>query len=113
MSAIITWTVTAMGCYPQVGSETDVVFTVHWTCAGVQEGYNGSVYSTTGVPAPEGDFTPYDQLTQEQVLGWVWANGVDKAATEAAVQQQIDNQINPPVVTPPLPWAPQPAAPAA
>jgi hypothetical protein len=27
-------------------------------------------------------------------------------ATEAAVQQQINNQINPPVVTPPLPWAP-------
>jgi hypothetical protein len=29
---------------------------------------------------------------------------VDKAVTEAAVQQQINNQINPPVVTPPLPW---------
>jgi len=43
-------------------------------------------------------------LTQDQVLGWVWANGVDKTATEAAVQQQIDNQINPPVVSPPLPW---------
>jgi hypothetical protein len=29
---------------------------------------------------------------------------VDQAVTEAAVQQQIDSQINPPVVTPPLPW---------
>ena len=93
-----------MDCYPQAEGETDVVFTVHWTCSGVQGDYNGSVYSTTGVPAPEGSFTPYDQLTQEQVLGWVWANGVDKAATEAAVAQQIANQINPPVVTPPLPW---------
>jgi hypothetical protein len=45
------------------------------------------------------------QLAQDQVLGWIWANGVDQAVTEAAVQQQIDNQINPPVVTPPLPWA--------
>jgi hypothetical protein len=57
------------------------------------------------VPTPTGTFTPYDQLTQEQVLGWIWDNGVDKDATEAAVQQQLDNQINPPVVTPPLPWA--------
>lgn len=109
MSATITWTVTAMDCYPQADGETDVVFTVHWTCSGVQtEGettYSGSVYSTTSVPAPSGSFTPYADLTQNQVLGWVWANGVDKAATEDAVQQQIDNQINPPVVTPPLPWA--------
>jgi hypothetical protein len=102
----ITWTVTAMDCYSQENSETDVVFTVHWTCAGTDGTYNASVYSTCSVPTPTGSsFTPYADLTQDQVLGWIWANGVDQAVTEAAVQQQIDNQINPPVVTPPLPWA--------
>ena len=110
MTATITWSVTAMDCYPTVGSETDVVFTVHWTCAGTQtqdaKVYNASVYSTCSVPAPSGDaFTPYSDLTQAQVLGWIWANGVDQTATEAAVQSQIDGQINPTVVTPPLPWA--------
>lgn len=93
-----------MDCYPQEGGNTDVVFTVHWTCAGVDGTYNASIYSTCSVPTPEGAFTPYAQLTQDQVLGWVWANGVDKTATEAAVEQQIQNQINPPVVTPALPW---------
>jgi hypothetical protein len=102
----ITWTITAMDCYPQEGGNTDVVFTVHWTCAGTDGTYNASVYSTCAVPAPTGSaFTPYDQLTQDQVLGWVWASGVDKFTTEAAVVQQIDNQINTPVVTPPLPWS--------
>jgi hypothetical protein len=102
----ITWTVTALNCYPTVGSETDVVFTVHWTCSGTDGTYTSSVYSTCSVPTPTGTtFTPYQDLTQDQVLGWVWANGVDKDATEAAVQQQIDNQINPPVVSPVLPWA--------
>jgi hypothetical protein len=43
-------------------------------------------------------------LTKEQVLDWIWANGVDKEATETAVEQQIENQKNPPVVSPPLPW---------
>ena len=100
-----TWTVTAMDAYPQDAGQTDVVFNVHWTCAGVQDEYSASIYSTTSVPTPEGSFTPYADLTQDQVLGWVWANGVDKDATEAAVQQQIDNLINPPVVTPPLPWS--------
>ena len=102
----ITWTVTAMDCYPQEDNLTDVVFNVHWTCSGVDGEYNGSVYSTCSVPlSGEGTFIPYAQLTQDQVLGWIWANGVDQAATEAAVNQQIANQINPPVVTPPLPWA--------
>lgn len=105
MAATITWTVTQMDCYPQVQQETDVVFTVHWTCSGVQDEFTSSVYSTCSLPLPEGQFTPYNQLTQDQVLGWIWANGVDKAATEAAVQQQIDNLINPPVITPPLPWS--------
>ena len=106
MSATFTWSVTAMDCYAVEQGNADVVFNVHWTCAGEQDTYSGSVYSTCGVPAPTGEqFTPYDQLTQDQVLGWIWANGVDKDSAEAAVQQQIDNQINPPVITPPLPWA--------
>lgn len=106
MSATITWTVTAMDCYPQADGQTDVVFTVHWTCAGVQDTYSASVYSTCAVTYKAGSpYTPYSQLTQDQVLGWIWSSGVDKAATQAAVQQQINNQINPPVVQPPLPWA--------
>ena len=105
MATLVSWSVTAMDCYPQADNETDVVFNVHWTCSGVDGNYSGSVYSTCAVPAPSGSFTPYADLTQNQVLGWIWANGVDKDATEAAVAQQIQNQINPPVVSPPLPWA--------
>lgn len=106
MATTYTWTVTAMDAYPQADNETDVVFNVHWTCSGVDGEYNSSVYSTCTVPlSGEGTFTPYADLTQEQVLGWIWASGVDQTATEAAVETQIQNLINPPVVTPPLPWA--------
>ena len=105
MATTFTWTVTNMDCYPQEDGHSDVVFNVHWTCSGVDGQYNGSVYSTCAVPLSQGTFTPYANLTQNQVLGWIWANGVDQTATEAAVQTQIDNQINPPVVSPPLPWA--------
>ena len=54
----------------------------------------------------QGDFTPYDQLTEAQVLGWCWDNGVDKASVEASVEQQIVAQANAPVVALPLPWSP-------
>jgi hypothetical protein len=105
MSATITWSVTAMDAYPQAEGQTDVVFTVHWTCSGVQDTYTASVYSTCSVTYTAGSpYTPYAQLTQDQVLGWIWAGGVDKANTEAAVNLQIANLINPPVVQPPLPW---------
>jgi hypothetical protein len=39
-------------------------------------------------------------------LQWCYENGVDKTAIEANVTAQIENQINPPVVTLPLPWVP-------
>jgi len=105
MATTFNWTVTAMDCYPQEGGNADVVFNVHWTCSGTDGTYSGSVYSTCAVPGPGDSFTPYADLTQQQVIGWVWANGVDQAATEAAVQTQISNQAKPPVVTPTLPWS--------
>ena len=99
----ITWTITAMNC-STTEQNPDTVIVAHWTCSGTDGTHNASVYSTCSLPAPTGTFTPYADLTQSQVLGWIWANGVDKAATEAAVQTNIDNLINPPVTNPPLPW---------
>jgi len=105
MSAIITWSISYMQCKPSEGSYTDVVINASWNCTGVQDAYSAANSGSIGFLAPEGTFTPYDQLTQEQVLGWVWASGVDKGQIEANIQEQIDNQINPPIVQLPLPWA--------
>ena len=102
----ITWNISQLDCVPQAPEGADYVVTAHWQCTGVDGAYSGQVYSTTGFAVVEGtSFTPYADLTQDQVLGWIWANGVDKAATEAAVEGQIEAQKNPPIVAPPLPWA--------
>jgi hypothetical protein len=103
MTTQYTWSITAMNC-STTEQNPDTVIVCHWTCSGTDGTYNASVYSTCSVPSPTGSFTAYADLTQEQVLGWCYANGVDKSATEAAVAQQIANQINPPVVVLPLPW---------
>ncbi len=101
----ITWNISQLDCLPQSAEGADYVVTAHWQCTGVDGDYNGSVYSTCSVPfQKDKSFTPYANLTLDQVLGWVWANGVDKDATEAAVESQIEAQKNPPVVSPPLPW---------
>ena len=105
MATVINWNISVLNCIPQTAEGADYVICCHWQCNGVDGDYNGSVYSTCSFPVVQGEnFTPYNQLTQDQVLGWIWANGVDKSATEAAVEGQIQNQINPPVVSPPLPW---------
>ena len=105
MSATINWVIEAMNSYPTAEGQSDVVFSVHWRCNGSQDNYSASIYGTAGVTYEAGaPYTPYNELTQEQVLQWVWDNGVDKAVTESAIQTQIDNLINPPVVTLPLPW---------
>jgi len=100
-----TWTISQLDCKPQEYGLTDVVVTAHWQCTGTQDEYGAQVYGTASFTLEQGaGFTPYNQLTQDQVLGWCWSSGVDKDATEANVQAQLNAQINPPIVTPPLPW---------
>lgn len=106
MAITYTWTVAQMDAHPEYGGQTDVVFTVHWRLNGVDGEYTAGVYGSVGLTLdPGAPFTPYANLTLDQVLGWVWANGVDKNAQEASVAQQIEDEINPPIVSPPLPWA--------
>jgi ABC-type Fe3+ transport system permease subunit len=108
MAITNTWSVVQMDAYPEYEGEPDVVFTVHWTLTGTDGTYAGSVYGSQGITLAEGaTFTPYADLTQAQVIGWAQdALGEEQvAAYEANVAQQIADQINPPVVTPPLPWS--------
>jgi hypothetical protein len=105
----ILWIIERLLVKPTEGSLIDVVITADWRCNGfVQsptEAYSGTCYGSCSFQPPSGDLTPYEDLTEAQVIGWCYANGVDQAAIEANVTQQINDQINPPVIAPPLPWA--------
>lgn len=110
MAAQITWTVLHLDCYPEYEGEQDVVVAVVWKCFGTEDSggqtYTAEMEKTTLIQLVSGQpFTPYADLTQEQVLGWVWSSGISQQACETYVQQQINNQINPPIIRPPLPWA--------
>ena len=109
MTTTYTWLVEYMSCYPQADGEADVVFTVGWRCNAEDTStppFTATQYGTVGVTYVAGEpYTPYADLTQDQVLGWVWTSGVDKDAVETSLATDIANQVNPPVVTPPLPWS--------
>jgi hypothetical protein len=102
----LSWIIERLLVKPTEGTLTDVVITADWRCNGSQDQYSGTCYGSSSFAPPSGSFTPYEDLTQDQVLGWCYANGVDQAAIEANVTAQIENQINPPIIAPPLPWLP-------
>ena len=78
------------------------VTTAHWQATAVDGEHSASVYATCSWP----NGTPtvaYADLTEATVLGWIWANGVDKDATEAALAAQIAEQKAPKTARG-LPW---------
>lgn len=99
--------VNSMSCYPQAEGESDVVFSVLWTMSATDGTYHASASRSCDVTYVAGSpYTPYDQLTQEQVIGWVYSATPEKDIEEmqAALTEQINAQISPAVVSPPLPW---------
>lgn len=93
-----TWTITQTDYITADGYIT----TAHWTATAVDGDYSASIYSTCSWQ-PGTPTIPYDQVTQQEVLDWCWASGVDKDATEAALADQIAAQKNPVTATG-TPW---------
>jgi len=85
-----TWTISQLDRNTADGFVT----TAHWQATAVDGEHTASIYSTCSW-ADGTVNTPYADLTQATVLGWVWANGVDKQATEDALAAQIALQKNP------------------
>lgn len=105
MPATFTWTVQSLAVKPNEGNLVDVVVTARWQCDGNQNSYTASYYQSTSFAVPdESEFIQFKNLTQDDVLGWIWQY-IDKAKIEGYVQSQINDQINPPIVYPALPWA--------
>lgn len=66
----------------------------HWQATGTDGELSSSVYNT--VSFEDGDINiPYESVTEADVLGWIWANGVDKDATEASIAGRIEVLKNP------------------
>ena len=81
-------------------TEDGLVTTAHWTVSAQDGEYSASAYGTCGF---DGELvTPYEDLTMEQVLGWVWQS-IDKDAYEASLAAQIELQKNPVTATG-VPW---------
>ena len=102
---MITWTI-PLTEYTNDANKSVVV--CHWRVTAEETvgdvTYTASSYGTCGfTPDPASpDFVPYADLTEADVLAWVYES-VDKDATEAALTANIEEQKNP-VTETGLPW---------
>jgi hypothetical protein len=100
------WTFPAFDCKVDQEGLEKVVTTVHWIYEGTDEdGITASMYGAQSVGEPTPDaFTPYPELSEEQVIGWMEAT-MDVEAMQENILSQINLIINPVQVTLPAPFA--------
>jgi hypothetical protein len=78
------------------------VTTVHYTVSAVDGDHTASTYGTVSYTQKPGNYTPFEQLTKEQVVGWM-QESLGKDEVEAGLAAQIDALKNP-VSESGLPW---------
>lgn len=119
MAVEINYNVDTIQCYSQYDQYTDVVIKVGWSCIGSGIGEVGpdsgstvSIYYPTTTQLnlnsgswESGSFVPYNQLTNEIIMGWVFGQiGSQKDLIDDYVTDQVQQKINPTIITLPLPW---------
>jgi len=89
------------------------VFTAHYSVNAVSSTldpagnpYSQGAYGSVGLERPEGDLIPFDELTEDQVIGWVKEKlgGDEKVAEiEAALQARLNEVMSPTKING-VPW---------
>ena len=101
-----TWTIHEL----ERKADNGFVVTVHWRLAMTDTDEDGKkwyadTYSVLSYQQEEEDIIPFEDLTEEIVIGWVEETlGAEKIAEmEASLVANIESQKNPPIVSG-LPW---------
>jgi hypothetical protein len=102
-----TKTITSLQAYKELDGEANVVYNIYWNMVGTDGTYTSSYGAMTYVPVVAGaSFIPFDQLTEEIVMGWI------DTYTPLVLIEQYQNSVNQLILaqqqleTPPLPWQP-------
>lgn len=107
-----TWKVDYLDVKPSDGEFENVVVSCRWTVTAQNDtGETESNFGYANFGTPGQGFTSYSDLTEQQVLSWVYSqDGFDKSAIEDGVVESLNARLNPPTINPPLPWAETPVA---
>jgi hypothetical protein len=106
------WVISALDCLPEGGDLNKFVVVCHWRRQATElvdgKEYNADVYGAQSFSSENvTEFTPYEDLTFEIVCGWL-ENSLEMESLDANLDSQIANLINPPIISPKLPWVSTP-----
>lgn len=111
MNVTYTWTIHRLICIPEFRGKQNVVQSVQWSCRAEAE-INGARYSETANTMStineyieDTPFTPFGDLTQDQVFGWIFSNGLNKQAYEATLASNLEAQARLAETVKMPPWA--------
>lgn len=98
---IIVWKIENL----EADTSTGMVSIAHWRCTASEDGVSSSAYGSTGFNNPPAGYSPIPlaNLTEQNVLDWVWTSGVDREETEAMLSNSV-NIKKAPQVENTLPW---------
>ena len=98
MANTYSWRITALDAKIHENDLDNVIYTVHYTFIGQddsEEPVMASSIGTLGVQYnPEDPFIEYDDLTKEDVVGWLEA-GLDVETMKQNIDSQIELKKNP------------------
>jgi hypothetical protein len=107
MELIYNWNFNPLESYPTASGQTDVVFLIHWQVEAITGSYSARQIGTQPVQyTSESVFIPFNELTFDTVYGWVTSSMGEEYynSITTSLTQQIENQINPPVLIQQAPW---------
>lgn len=92
------WKILGLKAFPILDGKANVVYSAHWKY--------GPLDAIVEFNKPNDQFIPFEQLTEETVLNWVW-DKTPKEAWEERVRkvEEAINNPKPEAVTIKLPWA--------
>ena len=102
-----TWKITGIKVLPQAEGQVDVVTKVGWRATLSEADKTASECGDARLEYKAGSkFVPFDQLTEEQLVGWVKAalGEEEVAKVEANLSGRLQYLLAPTVVNKPLPW---------
>ena len=90
------WSIKSMVVNPQINGKTNVVVQANWLAELEQDGCSAQISGCQQIDLGE-SFTPYENLTESQVLTWVKESLGNGQVTniEADLTQTISDKLNP------------------
>lgn len=101
---MIKWKIVNVDIEPTANGREKVVVVARWVCQAFDGNRSGVQMGATSLGAPGNTFVEFKDLTEETILGFCWANGLDKDAVEAKANAELQKLLESTVVTSELPW---------